>query len=101
MCWNNQQTLPHLIFGEELAAIAPKERKFLPDLDNIGVEILFLLSLALISNIGLLTEEAITGEPNYKEPTFNEETSPNNDEITALGFIPPPDGAGDFNDIGG
>ena len=62
---------------------------------------MFLSPVFLVENIGLLAAEAITGEPNYKEPTFNEETSPNNDEITALGFIPPPDGAGAFNDIGG
>ena len=48
-----------------------------------------------------LTSEALTGEPNHKEPTFNEETSPDNDEVTALEWIPPPNGAGGFNDIGG
>ena len=40
---------------------------------NIGVEILVLSSVALKSNIGLLTAEALTGEPNDKDPTFNEE----------------------------
>ena len=34
-----------------------------------------------------LTAEALTGEPNHKEPTFNEETSPDNDEVTALDLI--------------
>ena len=37
---------------------------FLPDLDNIGVEILFLSSMDLVSNIGLLTADALTSEPN-------------------------------------
>ena len=59
-------------------------RTFLPDLDNIGVKILILSSLALISNIGLLTAEALTGEPNDKEPTFNKETSPDNDEVDTI-----------------
>ena len=68
---------------------------------NIGLEILVLSSVALISNIGLLTAEALTGEPNEKEPTFNEEPSPDNDEVTALELIPPPNGAGTFNGIGG
>ena len=36
--------------------------------------------MALISNISLLTVEALTGEPNEKEPTFNKEPSPDNDE---------------------
>ena len=45
---------------------------FLPDPDNIGVVILVLYSVALISNIGLLTAEALSGEPNEKEPTFDE-----------------------------
>ena len=35
--------------------------------------------MALISNIGLITAEELTGEPNYKEPTFDEETSPDNE----------------------
>ena len=58
-------------------------------------------SVALISNIGLLTTEALTGEPNEKDPTFNKEPSPDNDEFTALDLIPPPNGAGDFDGIGG
>ena len=58
-------------------------------------------SVELISNIGLLTEEALTGEPNDKEHTFNEEPSPDNEKIIALELIPPPNGAGRFNDIGG
>ena len=57
--------------------------------------------MALISNIGLLTAEALAGEPNEKEPTFNEEPSPDNYEVTALDLIPPRNGAGGFNDIGG
>ena len=36
-----------------------------------------------------------------KEPTFNEEPSPDNDEVTALKLIPPQYGAGVFNEIGG
>ena len=75
--------------------------KFLPDPNNIGVEILVLSSLALISNIGLLTAEALTGEPNQKETTFEKEPSSNNDQVTALDLIPHPNGAGGFNDIGG
>ena len=55
----------------------------------------------LISNIYLLTEEALTGEPNEKEPTFNKEPSHVNDEVTSLDLIPPPNVDGGFNDIGG
>ena len=55
----------------------------------------------LISNIGLLTAEALTGEPNDKEYTYNKEPSPDNDEVTTLGLILPPNGDGAFNDIGG
>ena len=72
---------------------------FLPYTDNICVEILVLSSVALISNIGLLTAEVLTSEPNEKEPTFNEEPSPDNDEVTALDLIRPPNGARDFNNI--
>ena len=71
------------------------------DPDNIGVEILVLYSVALISNVGILTAEALTGEPNEKETTFNESPSPDNDEVIALDLIPPPNGAGEFNGIGG
>ena len=53
-----------MIFGEALADREPKDRTFFPDPDNIGVEILVLYSVALISNIGLLTAEELTGEPN-------------------------------------
>ena len=35
----------------------------------------------MITNIGLLIEEVLTGEPNEKEPTFNKEPSPDNDEV--------------------
>ena len=63
---------PPLVFREALSAREPKEGTFLPDTDNIGVEMLFLSSVALISNIGLLTVEALTGKPNDKDPTFNE-----------------------------
>ena len=59
-----------LLFGKALAAREPKDMTLLPDPDNIGEEILVLSSVALISNIGLLTSEALTGEPNDKEPTF-------------------------------
>ena len=52
---------------------------FLPDPYNIDVEILVLSSVALISNIGLLASEALTGEPNEKYPTLNEEPPPHND----------------------
>ena len=73
----------------------------MPDPYNIGVEILVLSSVDLISNIYLLTEEALTGEPNEKEPTFNKEPSHVNDEVTSLDLIPPPNVDGGFNDIGG
>ena len=73
----------------------------MPDPDNIGVEILVLSLVALISNIGLLTEEALTDEPNEKDPTFNEEPSIDNDEVKALELIPPQNGDGSFNYIGG
>ena len=55
----------------------------------------------LVENIGLLAAEAITGEPNDKNHTFNKEPSPDNDEVTALDLIPPPNGDGSFNAIGG
>ena len=57
--------------------------------------------MALISNIGLLTAEALTGEPNNKETVCNEETSPDNGEVTALDLNPLPNGAMAFNKIGG
>ena len=56
----------------------------MPDIDIIGVEILVLYSVDLISNIGLLIAEALTGEPNEKEPTFNKEHSPDNDEFETI-----------------
>ena len=55
----------------------------------------------LISNICLLAAESITGEPNEKDPIFNEEPLPYNDSLTALELIPPTNGAWAFNDIGG
>ena len=55
----------------------------------------------MCTNIGLLTSEALTGEPNEKGPTFNEENSPNNDEVTDLDLIPPPNVSGGFIYIGG
>ena len=55
-----------------------------------------LSSVDLISNIDLLTSEELTGEPNEKEPTSNEEPSPDNDKVTTFDFIPPPDGARAF-----
>ena len=90
-----------MLFKEALVYIEPKDRTFLPNTDNIGVEILVLYSVKLISNMGLITAEALTGEPNDKDPTFNEGTSPDNDKVTALDLIPPPTGAEGFNDIGG
>ena len=57
--------------------------------------------MTLISNIGLLAAEAITGEPNEKEPTFNEEFSPDNDEVAALDLTPPTNGSVAFNEVGG
>ena len=92
---------PPLIFGEDLAAREPKHAEFLTEPDNIGAEILVLYSVSLISNIGLLTSEALTGEPNEKELTFNNEPSTDNDEVTALYLIPYPNGSGYFNAIGG
>ena len=73
----------------------------MPDPDNIGVLILALSSLALISNLGLLTAEAITGKPSEKYPTLNEELSTYDDEVTSLDFITSTNGAGSFNAIGG
>ena len=55
----------------------------------------------LISNIGLLTAEALTGESNEKYPTFNEYNLPDNDEVKALELIPPPNGAQGFNEMYG
>ena len=52
---------PPLIFGDAIAAKEPNNTMFLPDPDNIGVGILVLSSVDLISNIGLLTAEALPG----------------------------------------
>ena len=52
-------------------------------------------------DFGLLIEEALTGEPNQKEPTLNKEPSTDNDEVTALELTPPPNDTGAFHDIGG
>ena len=41
-------------------------------------------SAALLSNIGLLTAEALTGEPNDIEPIFDEEPLPDNDEVETI-----------------
>ena len=54
-----------------LASREPKDKDFLTDPDNIGVEILMFFSVALISNIVLLTAEVLTGKMNKKEPTLN------------------------------
>ena len=62
---------------------------------------MFLSPVFLVENIGLLAAEAITGEPNDKNHTFNKEPSPDNDEVTALELIPTPNGPGVFDDIGG
>ena len=62
---------------------------------------MFLSPVFLVENIGLLAAEAITGEPNDKNHTFNKEPSPDNDEVTALDLIPPPNGDGAFNGISG
>ena len=70
---------PLLLFCEALASREPKDTTFLLYLDNINVEILILYPVALISNIYLLTAESLTGEPNEKEPTFNDEPSPDNE----------------------
>ena len=37
-----------------------------------------------ISNIGLLPSESLTGEPNDKDPAFNKEPSPDNDEVETI-----------------
>ena len=57
--------------------------------------------MALISNIVFLTAEALTDKKNEKNSAFNNELSHDIEEVTALDLIPPPNGAGDFNDIGG
>ena len=57
-------------------------------------------TVSLISNIGLLIAEAITGEPNEKETTSNVDPVYDNDEVTALYLIPLPNDAGTFNAIG-
>ena len=84
-----------------LSAREPKDGTFLPHPDNLGVKILVLSSVDLISNIGLLTSDALTGKPNYNDTTFNKEPSPDNDEVISLDLIPPPNCAGESNDIGG
>ena len=56
----------------------------LSDQDNIGVEILVLSSVTLISNVGLLTPEALTGEQNENEPISNKEPSLDNDEEKSI-----------------
>ena len=40
--------------------------------------------MALISNIGLPTAEALTVEANYKEPNSNKDPSPDNDEVKTI-----------------
>ena len=57
--------------------------------------------MSLILNFGLLTAGTLTGEQNEKDPTFNEEPSPDNYEFIALDLIPPPNSSGLFNDNGG
>ena len=54
------------------------------DPDNIGVEILVLYSVALISNVGLLTSEALYSESNEKYSTFNEEPCTINDGVETI-----------------
>ena len=54
---------PPLIFGEALTVREPKDGAFLTDPDNVSIEMLVLYSVTLISNIGLLPSEALTGEP--------------------------------------
>ena len=62
---------------------------------------LVLSSVALISNIYLQIEEALTGKPIEKDTTFNREPSSDNGEVTALDLIAPKYCAGEFNGIGG
>ena len=45
--------------------------------------------------------EALTGKPNKKYTTFNEEPSHDNNGVPAFNLIPPTNGAEEFNDIGG
>ena len=40
--------------------------------------------MGLISNIGLITAEALLGERNEKEPTFNKVILPDNDEVKTI-----------------
>ena len=40
--------------------------------------------MALFSNIGLITVEALTDEANEKEPTFRKYLSPDNDEFKTI-----------------
>ena len=61
---------------------------FLRDPNNIGLKTFFPSSVSLISNIVLLIEEAITGKQNDKDPTFDKEPLPDNDEVTALDLTP-------------
>ena len=56
--------------------------------------------MLLISNIGLILAEAITDIPNKKDRIFNKETSPDNDQVTALDSIMPPNYAWLLNGIG-
>ena len=73
-----------MIFGEALAAREPNDMTFLPDPYNIGVDISFLSSVTLISNIVLITAESFTGERIKKGPPSNEENLPNNDEVETI-----------------
>ena len=86
-----------MIFGIALADRGQKDRTYFPELENIDVEILVLSLVALISNIGLLTAEALADDPNEKEPTLNAEPSYGNDEVTYLESIPPSNIAEGFN----
>ena len=76
---------PLMIFGEALASREPKDRNPPPpDPYNIDVEILLLYSVALISNVGLLTSEALYSESNEKYSTFNEEPCTINDGVETI-----------------
>ena len=69
-----------------LASREPKDRTFFPDTDpNVGVEILFLSSVALISNMGLLAADAITVEPNEKDLTYKKNLNLNYEQCHIKG----------------
>ena len=78
------QTHHHRFLKRILQTGNQRGRTFFPDIDNIGIKILVLSSVDLISNNGILTSKAPTGEPNEKGTSLNEEPAPDHDEVETI-----------------